>query len=330
MYICILIISMFSLYFSKKMLGKLGLTLTFVVMSIVSFILSFKYITISTINLNSNCITYITMLISLYLMLENSNKKEARDVVNLNFMINIFFAIMIYLMTNYTQSLTDTISINMKNVFVNNTRILIIYPITTFISGHLLIWTYEKIKKLYDNYFITTVTIYLLIGIIEGIMYTFLVYGTLLNTDADESVKQEIVSSHVHHILSRSEMILDDVKFMYAMNDTATPLETLLMQLIRFFKSYTVDILDLDIIYVCDFKPANMIKIIEKIAYMEKTIDDAEHVQLSYSDTIHKIMDTIYPNDKCGFKDRLMYNASMEADVSCQLTDKVHKLWYTD
>jgi len=180
-YLSILIISMLSIYFAKKYLGKLGLVITFVCMSIVSFLLTFKYVTLSTINLNSNSISYVTMFTALYLLLESTDKLEVKKITNLNFMINIFTAIMLYIMTYYTQSLTDTISVNMKNVFINNYQILIIYPLTTLMSNYLLIWIYEKIKKLYDNHFITTVTTYLLIGIVEGIIYTILVYSRMLN-----------------------------------------------------------------------------------------------------------------------------------------------------
>ena len=85
-------------------------------------------------------------------------------------------------MTSYTQVLTDSISINMKNVFDSNSGILLVYPLTTLLSGYLSIWTYEKIKKLYDNHFISIVTMYLLTGIVEGIIYTFLVYSNILKT----------------------------------------------------------------------------------------------------------------------------------------------------
>lgn len=179
-YISILIIAIISVYLAKKFLGKQGLIITFVGMSTLSFLLAFKYITLSTINLNANCITFITMFTSLYLLLETTDKKEAKEATNLNFIINIFTAMMLYIMTYYTQSLTDTISINMKNVFSNNYRILIVYPLTTLLSNYLLIIMYNKIKSLYDNAFITTVTTYLLIGIIEGILYTILCYDTIL------------------------------------------------------------------------------------------------------------------------------------------------------
>lgn len=180
-YLGIAIICMASIYYANKLLGKLGLTITFIAMSTVSFILTFKYVTLSTINLNSNCFPFVTMLTSLYLLLETTSKKETKEIVNLNFIGNIFTAVMLYIMINYTQILTDTISINMKNVFDSNSRILLVYPLTTLLSNYLYIWTYDKIKKLYDNHFISIVTIYLLVGIVEGIIYTFLCYRNILN-----------------------------------------------------------------------------------------------------------------------------------------------------
>ena len=179
-YLIILIICAGTLYLSNKLLGKLGLTITAIIMNAISFLLTFKYVTLSTINLNSNCIPYVTMLIALYLLLEKTTKKETKEIANLTFIVNIFIAIMLYIMTYHTQSLTDTISINMKNVFLRNTQILIAYPIATLISHHLLIWVYEKIKQIYDNYFITTVSIYLLVGIVEGIIYTPIAYYKIL------------------------------------------------------------------------------------------------------------------------------------------------------
>lgn len=181
-YLGIAIICITLIYYANKLLDKLGLTITFIVMSTISFILTFKYVTLSTINLNSNCFPYVTMLTSLYLLLETTSKKETKEIVNLNFIVNIFTAVMLYIMINYTPTLIDTISINMKNVFDINSRILLVYPLTTLLSNYLSIWTYNKIKKIYDNHFISIVTIYLLVGIVEGIIYTFLCYINILNT----------------------------------------------------------------------------------------------------------------------------------------------------
>ena len=181
-YIVILFLSILAVYFFHKYLDKLGLTIIFITMNVTSFLLAFKYITLSTINANSNCITYVSMITALYLLLESTSKKEAKEIINMNFIINVFIAIMLYIMTNHTQSITDTISVNMKNVYLNNYKILIFYPLITFLIHYLLIWIYEKIKKIYDNHFITTVTIYLFIGIVESIIYNMLIYSSILNT----------------------------------------------------------------------------------------------------------------------------------------------------
>ena len=190
----LLALSMTTLYFFRKQLGNLGLKIVFVLMSVTSFVLTFKYITLSTINFNANCITYITMFSSLYLLLDNTSKTEGKKISNLNFIINIITAILLYLTTYHTQSITDTIGINMKNVFEINSRILIIYPIITIISNYLLISMYEKVKSLYDNMFISTVTTFLLVGIIEGILYTTLSYYNILTT---KTIIQLILSTYM-------------------------------------------------------------------------------------------------------------------------------------
>ena len=181
-FFCILIISILSIYFSKKIAGKLGLTIVLITSNLISLILTFKYIMLSTINVNANSVTYITMFTALYLLLESTNKEEVKKIVNLNFIITIFSSILLYIMSYHVQSLTDTISINMKNVFINNYKILIVYPITILISNYLLIWMYKKIRNLYDVPFITTVTTYLFIGLIESILLYFSVYYKVLNT----------------------------------------------------------------------------------------------------------------------------------------------------
>lgn len=170
-YLSILIILILFLFLISKLLGNLGLIMTTIMTSVLALITSFKYITLTTIDINSSVILYITMYTSLYLLLENTTEKETKKIVVLNFLINIFTAFFLFLMSYHTQALTDSISINMKNVFIENYRILITYPISTFFSSILLILLYQKIKKLYDLPFITTVTTYLVVGLINALIF---------------------------------------------------------------------------------------------------------------------------------------------------------------
>ena len=170
-YLSILIILILFLFLISKLLGNLGLIMTTIMTSVLALITSFKYITLTTIDINSSVILYITMYTSLYLLLENTTEKETKKIVVLNFLINIFTAFFLFLMSYHTQALTDSISINMKNVFIENYRILITYPVSTFFSSILLILLYQKIKNLYDLPFITTVTTYLVVGLINALIF---------------------------------------------------------------------------------------------------------------------------------------------------------------
>ena len=106
-------------------------------------------------------------------------------------------------------------------------------------------------------------------------------------------------------------MIIDGLEFMYLMNDTQTPLENLLMRLVRFFKSYTVDILGLDILFVCDFKAENIVKIFEEIHYMEKFIGMDEYYRLSHSDVVNTITASFTEKDQITFSDKFYYESHL-------------------
>ena len=181
LFILILIVSIFITYICSKYLKKEGLIVLFTTSSIISYILSFKYLAFQNISYNANSIAYITMLTALYLLLEKKYSKDVNRIINLNFILSIMIGITLYITSNYTQSLSDTVGINMTNVFINNYRILIAYPISIFISQKILIRIYEKIKKLYDNLFISTVTTYLAIDLISLIIYILISYFNILN-----------------------------------------------------------------------------------------------------------------------------------------------------
>ena len=170
-YLGILIVSIISLYFSNKVLENLGIKVMVIIMNIISLILSFKYINLSTIKLNASIITYVTMFSALYLLLENNTLKETKQTININFLITAFVSTLLFLTTLHQESIIDSISINMRNVFRTNYRILISYPIATLISNYLLLYLYQKIKNLYDIPFITTVTTYLVIGLISTLIF---------------------------------------------------------------------------------------------------------------------------------------------------------------
>ena len=175
-YLCILVLLFITIYISYKKLDKLGLVISFTLMNVLSLLLSFKYITITTLSINANAITYITMFSILYLYLEKTNETEVKRLINLNIVLNLLIVIFLILMTLYVQTLDDTVGINMHNVFIDNYRILIAYPITFAISLHGVLYMYKKIKNIYDNMFITNTVTFLSIGLIDIILFTLISY----------------------------------------------------------------------------------------------------------------------------------------------------------
>ena len=197
-YICILFILTTFIYLLYKLLDKTGLVIAITTTNLLSFMLSFKYMLFSTFTININSVAYISMLSALYLYYEKSTKKEVNKLINEIFILNIISALLLPLASLYVQSINDTIGINMKNVFIDNYRILIAYPITSFISSHGMIMIYKKVKEIYDNMFISTTVSFLLIGLIDMILFTLISYLNIFNIKA---IIQLILSTYMLRIL---------------------------------------------------------------------------------------------------------------------------------
>lgn len=142
-------------------------------------------------------------------------------------------------------------------------------------------------------------------------------YSSLLGEVVDdENVKGEKIYYYVNHIISRMEMILKDINYLHLITDSATPLEELLMKLIRHFKSYTVDVIGFDVLYMCDLKSENLLRLFDEIAYMEKTIGIDEHMRLSYSDVVHRIIENFKVDDRLSWNDKMYYTSLLFLDNS--------------
>ena len=142
----------------------------------------------------------------------------------------------------------------------------------------------------------------------------YLNYGKLITTEADESNRDETLYTYINHVVSRLELVIHNLQFMHMMNDSSTPLENLLLQLVRFFKSYTVDILGLDVIYVMDFKSDNTIRLFDEIAKIRKIIQSNEELRLSYSDAINTITATLYKGECFSLTDDIIYTVRIKID----------------
>lgn len=175
-------------------------------------------------------------------------------------------------------------------------------------------------------------------------------YSTLNTQNKDITVSDELIYYYIDHIISRLEEYVKDLRYIYLLNDTSTPLEDLLIKMINFFKSFTVDLLGLDIIYITDMRADNIMRFFDEIYYMRKLIEPHEHIHLSYADTLHRVIsnykfrdtfklyskefhdkDLIIASDRMGnhynyihLRDDLKYNKDIDMKSDFNMTDVSH------
>ena len=158
----------------------------------------------------------------------------------------------------------------------------------------------ESIGKMDDEYtfeeFLTDVQS----GSIE------ITYSTLNTENPNILVREEMLYYYVDHIIARLKIYIKNLKFINLINNTASALDRLLVRLILFFKSFTVDIIGLDTIYIMDMKVDNIVRMFDEPNRLIKFIEPHDYLNFPFADTVVDI------------------NASnIKKDKSMKLTDKV-------
>lgn len=138
---------------------------------------------------------------------------------------------------------------------------------------------------------------------------TFLEYLEYSNPELYEVVNEaneQGIYELVTHISSKIMKFVDDIKYLGWYAGTSETVESMLVELVDFFKSYTTDLLGLEIVYVFDLKPENLMRLIDRLTLKVRLwLDD--NIKLPYSDSLtftssvsyetkFKILDTLRKN----------------------------------
>lgn len=149
----------------------------------------------------------------------------------------------------------------------------------------------------------------------------FIDYSTFKesNTDfEDEGGKtSDKVYSSINHIIGRLQTILKDIEYLFLMNDDENPLSELLIKLVRFFKSYTVDIINMDTLIIADTKPENSVKLFDEIHYMKKLIQIPEKMNTSFDDVVNNMIVSFFASENKNdniikFKDKIISSVNIK------------------
>lgn len=149
---------------------------------------------------------------------------------------------------------------------------------------------YRAYKKFYRTIFYTDENQKMFnIGTESNPIYpeTFLDYLKVSNPDMYdfiESVESDKMYVYTNHICNKIISIIPNIKCLGIFADTSSTVESMLLDLVRFFKSYTTDMISLNTLYVYDLKPELLIKLIDRIETLNKTITPTDDLAISYLD----------------------------------------------
>ena len=104
--IIILFITMFTTYLLYKIYEKRGLFFAIVFQNIISFILSFKIVTILKLNINLGIVSILSVLTIMYLFMIKYGKKEINELIKISLYTNVLIAIFLTMINYFIRTLT--------------------------------------------------------------------------------------------------------------------------------------------------------------------------------------------------------------------------------
>ena len=177
-FLIITIISMITIPLAYNYLDKKGLYLMLIIMTIVSYLLSFKVLNIWGLSVNANVITTISILEIVYLLIEKETKKNHYNYLFLTIFCLIATAFAILTTSSYIPSINDTLSTNMKGLFIDNYQILIIFPLLLIITEIISPPIYLNLNQIYQNKIISINLIYMVLGLLNSLIFSFIAYAS--------------------------------------------------------------------------------------------------------------------------------------------------------
>lgn len=123
---------------------------------------------------------------------------------------------------------------------------------------------------------------------------------------------------YIDHVINRIETILDDLRYLYLINNSTSSVQEVLIDMIRFFKSYTTDMIGLNIVYIFDFKPDNLLKLIDRMEKIDKKMQPIDKLMFGYNDAISMIYEKININEM-----NLVLRDIVKIHSSCLLFEKL-------
>lgn len=164
-------LGIFFVFTSFYLQEKNGILNIYLIYNIIAFLLSFKILEILQINISANIVISSLFTSLTYFIIEKTNIKEYKTIIKQTFTINVIISIILLISSFYIGTIEDINSVNMKNIFLDNYKILISYPIITFINQVLILLIYNIINDIKQPTNIKIILTNLTVLMIESILF---------------------------------------------------------------------------------------------------------------------------------------------------------------
>lgn len=133
-----------------------------------------------------------------------------------------------------------------------------------------------------------------------------------------ELMEKTEATEYIDYIISKMGEMFEDTQYLRFINSIDVEMMDGVLRILRFFKSYTIDIRDMTVIYLMDSKYYNTVKFFDAITHWKVNLNlSSETVMRHYDDFLHNCVisvhnySTINPYDWTTFKGIIKHCASL-------------------
>lgn len=179
--IIMLLLSLFIIYSLYKMFAKEGIYYSTILLSIIGFVLAFKISPVLKMDINLSIISFISIMTNMYIYILKYGKKEVNKIIYLTLYGNIMIMLLLIITNYFIPTITETISINMKDTFEYNYKILFCYPIIVYLSQYASVKLFSLVSRIQNNILISIVLTNIITSLIYTVLFLLISYINILS-----------------------------------------------------------------------------------------------------------------------------------------------------
>ena len=172
------------IYIVHKFFGKHEFYVITVIYSIISFIMSFKLVSVFGININMGSIFSSGIIMLLYYFVNRFDNIEVKRFIAISMISIIVLIVFIWLGILMIPSIYDENLILFRDLFFENIPIIILYPLGLFGTLLLSSYSFKELKKTNNNRSIKTILTFIGIIFVDVFIFIYFSYAFIIKFDA--------------------------------------------------------------------------------------------------------------------------------------------------